>query len=145
MNTYKTDLRVKYINELDAIERSTASDPESWKDLESSVKRTQELQELVTSVDDLILLENHDQNKDPNLANSTWTDEISCPVCFEEMVGPKSIFVCSNGHPICSDCERKIKICPTCRESYVGNGKGKPQRAKFAERLIAFYVESQKN
>ena len=142
LNTFKTDLRNKYINELDAIQRSAASDPEAWKDFENSVKRTQELQELVNSVDDLVLLENSEQNENLNVNDSNLNDEISCPVCFEDMVSPKSVLVCSNGHPICSDCERKIKSCPVCRECYAHDGK--PKRAKFAERLIAMYVESLK-
>ena len=73
---------------------------------------------------------------------SELVNEISCPICFEEMVSPKQILCCTNGHAICSDCDRKVKYCPVCRESFDQNGR--PQRNKFAERLIALYLESKK-
>ncbi len=67
--------------------------------------------------------------------------EISCPICFEEMIPPsKKVMCCSNGHPICSDCDSKIEACPVCREAL---GK-KRQRNLFAERLILTFVKAKK-
>ena len=71
-----------------------------------------------------------------------FLNEIACPICFEEMVSPKFVMCCTNGHAICSDCETKVKACPVCRESFKKDSR--PQRCKFAERLIAVYMESTK-
>jgi len=68
--------------------------------------------------------------------------EIACPICFEDMVSPKLIMCCTNGHAICSECETKVKFCPVCRESF--KKEGRPQRCQFAERLIAVFLDSTK-
>ena len=43
--------------------------------------------------------------------------ELECPVCAEYMLPP--IELCKNGHNICSNCRRKLKKCPTCRQEFV--------------------------
>jgi hypothetical protein len=71
------------------------------------------------------------------------SDEVCCPICFEEMISPKLILCCSNGHAICSTCDKKVKFCPVCRENF--DQVGRPKRNKFAERLIRAYLGQQKN
>ena len=43
-----------------------------------------------------------------------------------------NFFFLFSGHPICSDCDDKVKSCPVCRETF---GKS-PRQTPFAERLI---------
>ena len=136
LNGMKSDLRQKYLNEIDAIQRSTATDPEAWANLEPTMAHIAKLNRYVEHIDCLKL----DDQKASTKNKEDLATEISCPICFEEMVSPKLILCCSNGHAICSDCEKQVKYCPVCRESF--DKKGRPQRNKFAERLIAVYLES---
>ena len=134
----QSDLRQKYLNEIDAIQRSTATDPETWANLEPVTARIEKLKQYLELIDCLKL-------DDPQAASTNKKDmatETSCPICFEEMVSPKSILCCSNGHAICSDCEKQVKECPVCRQRF--DQEGRPQRNKFAERLIAAYYSESK-
>lgn len=40
--------------------------------------------------------------------------ELECPVCYQEMAPPKTIFQCAEGHPVCSSCKPRMNRCPTC-------------------------------
>lgn len=133
----KSDLRQKYINEIDAIQRSTATDPDTWANLEPTMAQIAKLNQFLEKIDSLKL---DDDSPGASNTRDDLATEISCPICFEEMVNPKLILCCSNGHAICSECDSKVKYCPVCRESF--EKKGRPQRNKFAERLIAVYLES---
>ena len=46
-----------------------------------------------------------------------------CPICFEEMLPPKKIFQCSQGHLLCEICFKKVcestKVCPFCKRDVV--------------------------
>ena len=122
----KDDLRAKYLNDIDILQRSTAQDPESWSDLDKISDQIQGLNRLLQNTEQLTI-----SDSEPTL-NQELSDEISCPICFEEMLPPKQIFCCPNGHPICSNCDQKVKICPVCRQNYVKDSR----RNHFAERLI---------
>ena len=56
-----------------------------------------------------------------------------CPVCMTEMIPPKKIYQCSEGHLVCSDCLPQLqnKPCATCR-----NKNGYISRSRFAEDQI---------
>jgi len=42
--------------------------------------------------------------------------DLECPVCMEYMVPP--IWLCTNGHNICSKCRQSVQCCPTCRAEF---------------------------
>jgi len=42
--------------------------------------------------------------------------DLECPVCIEYMVPP--IWLCTNGHNICSKCRQSVQCCPTCRAEF---------------------------
>ena len=46
-------------------------------------------------------------------------EEIESPVCLEEMAPPRTIFQCSQGHPVCSSCMPRLVHCPSCREAFM--------------------------
>ena len=46
----KSDLRQKYINEIDAIQRSTATDPDTWVNLEPTMAQIAKLNQLLEKV-----------------------------------------------------------------------------------------------
>ena len=46
----KSDLRQKYINEIDAIQRSTATDPDTWANLEPTMAQIAKLNQLLEKV-----------------------------------------------------------------------------------------------
>merc|ERR1712098_631824 len=57
-----------------------------------------------------------------------------CPVCMVEMLPPKQIFQCLEGHLVCSECKPRIKNtfgCVTCRNK---NGYG--SRCRYLEDLV---------
>ena len=110
---------------------------EKLADLEPTMEQIAKLNQLLEKIDSLKL---DDNSPGVSTTRDDLATEISCPICFEEMVNPKLILCCSNGHAICSECDSKVKYCPVCRESF--EKKGRPQRNKFAERLIAVYLES---
>jgi len=67
-------------------------------------------------------------------------DEIpECPVCLVEMIPPKKIFQCLEGHLVCSDCRPKVnpKGCVTCR-----NESGYTSRSRFIEDLVQKRIKS---
>ena len=146
--TIQADLRKQYLNEIEAIQRRVGGDDESWDSLtlDQTVEEIAQLQRRLAATDDLVL----DQDKNPpNTASEKQApldQEICCPICFEEMITPKQILCCSNGHAICSDCIRQIKACPVCRESFqIEKAGGKlPKRNFFAERLVSLYMQSLK-
>lgn len=45
-----------------------------------------------------------------------------CPICMENLMPPRRIFQCGNGHLICEICQPKMKEkkCPTCLQVFVG-------------------------
>jgi len=45
-----------------------------------------------------------------------------CPVCMENLLPPRRIFQCGNGHLICEICQPKMKEqkCPSCLQGFVG-------------------------
>ena len=59
--------------------------------------------------------------------NKTLREEVECPVCCEEMAPPRTIFQCSQGHPVCSSCKPKLVDCPSCREAFIGRARGMEQ------------------
>ena len=105
-----------------------------------------QLQTLLTATDDLVLSEEEDKagSQKYRKKNNELHQEICCPICFEEMISPKQILCCSNGHAICSNCDRQIKACPVCRESFQKEKNGRPRRNLFAERLVSLYMQSLK-
>ena len=38
---------------------------------------------------------------------------MECPVCLDYLQPP--IFLCQNGHSVCTNCKSKLTACPTCR------------------------------
>jgi len=55
-----------------------------------------------------------------------------CPVCMVEMLPPKQIFQCLEGHLVCSGCKPRLKNgCVTCRNK---NGYG--SRCRYLEDLV---------
>ena len=52
---------------------------------------------------------------------------VECAVCCEEMAPPRTIFQCSQGHPVCSSCRPRLRSCPTCRASFMGRAIGMEQ------------------
>ena len=44
--------------------------------------------------------------------------DLECPVCMEYMVPP--IWLCTNGHNICSICRQTVQFCPSCRAEFSG-------------------------
>ena len=59
-----------------------------------------------------------------------------CPICFEEMLPPKKIFQCSQGHLLCEICFKKVsestKLCPFCKIDVVAT----PIRNRALEEAI---------
>ena len=55
-----------------------------------------------------------------------------CPVCMENMLPPRRIFQCKNGHIICEICQPKIKEqkCPTCQHEIVGRAVAMEQHLR---------------
>nr|CAD7260380.1 unnamed protein product [Timema shepardi] len=52
---------------------------------------------------------------------------LECPVCSEYMM--EKIFICRNGHNVCSTCKPKLGNCPTCRGELIET------RCLFAENI----------
>jgi len=140
LTTLKRHLREKYLNDIDVIQRSTARDPEAWTKLDEITEQIETLNKLLRDTDDLILQPDQEngQNQQPFNEKPQIAAEICCPICFEEMTPPKQILCCTNGHPVCSDCDGKVKICPVCRETF---GKAS-RRNPFAERLISVFLQA---
>ena len=65
-------------------------------------------------------------------------EEVECPVCCEEMAPPRTIFQCSQGHPVCSSCRPRLVHCPSCREAFMGRNRGMEQLV-----LAILYKEDQ--
>ena len=61
--------------------------------------------------------------------------DFECPVCFEDMVYPRKIYSCFNGHYICSVClsNPRIQKCPICRDDFYSR---KPKRCLEAEEKV---------
>ena len=49
--------------------------------------------------------------------NEDLLKDLECPVCMEYMVPP--IWLCTNGHNICSKCRKSVQRCPTCRAEFL--------------------------
>ncbi len=144
----QADLRQKYLNEIETVQRQVAGDPESWTgaSFDQAASEIERLNRLLKVTDDLALVSQGDggpsSSKITRSHASDLADEVCCPICFEEMVAPKQILCCSNGHPLCNGCGGKVSECPVCREAFAKNSK--PKRNLFAERLIRAYVSQQK-
>ena len=41
---------------------------------------------------------------------------LECPICFEIPFHPRTVLQCTDGHCICSECRKKVKNCPECRQ-----------------------------
>ena len=55
-----------------------------------------------------------------------------CPICLESLVAPRMIYQCQEGHLVCGDCRRKVKVCSECRHQ-----AGYQSRNRFLEQTIA--------
>ena len=88
----------------------------------------------------------------PGCYDSTFSNELECPVCFQEMRPPVHIWQCAQvvvytylhctaletlssfpqGHPVCEPCKARpeVRHCPTCRQRIVG-------RATLVEKIAA--------
>ena len=53
--------------------------------------------------------------------NSHFKETLECPICYEFFTPP--VFICSNGHSICSLCKDQAKNCPICRGSYASGSR----------------------
>jgi E3 ubiquitin-protein ligase SIAH1 len=53
--------------------------------------------------------------------NPHFKDTLECPICYEFFTPP--VFICSNGHSICSLCKDQSKTCPVCRGSYASGSR----------------------
>ena len=62
-----------------------------------------------------------------------------CPVCLVDMLPPKQIFQCLEGHLVCSDCRPRANAfgCVTCR-----NKNGYQSRARYIEDLVRKRIKS---
>ena len=60
--------------------------------------------------------------------------ELECPVCLE-VATTSPIYKCADDHLICKECRPKVKRCPQCRETYMGEFR----RFRGAERLAELY------
>ena len=50
--------------------------------------------------------------------NDGVKSELECPVCLDEMMPPRQIWMCQNGHSVCGECRPKVtKGCPSCKKS----------------------------
>jgi len=58
--------------------------------------------------------------------------ELECPICYEYLKPP--IWMCENGHSICSKCKQKLKTCPSCRRPFL------PTRNLALESLSEMFV-----
>lgn len=52
--------------------------------------------------------------------NETLSSKLECPICIEYLCAP--IYICANGHSICSKCKKKIRTCPFCQVA-IGNSR----------------------
>ena len=46
--------------------------------------------------------------------NEGVKSELECPVCLDEMLPPRQIWMCQNGHSVCGECQPKVAGCPSC-------------------------------
>ena len=69
------------------------------------------------------------------------TDLLDCPVCMEQMMPPKKIFQCSNGHAFCEQCKENpaLTSCPICRIEFTG---ANISRSILAETLAKEFTSS---
>lgn len=56
----------------------------------------------------------------PSSVNSTLSSKLECPICYEYLCAP--IYICANGHSVCSKCRKKIRTCPLC-QAIIGNSR----------------------
>ena len=43
---------------------------------------------------------------------------LCCDICFEQFTGggtSKPMIICANGHSVCQQCSKNMKLCPQCR------------------------------
>ena len=63
--------------------------------------------------------------------------ELECPVCLQPMLGHLQLpLLCPNGHPCCSSCSARVRICPICRSSII-----RWTRCLSLERIGSYMVE----
>ena len=88
------------------------------KTCETKFNRTKEEMKLEVGKLEGLLKEQSEQDK---------REEVECPVCCEEMAPPRTIFQCSQGHPVCSSCRPRLVHCPSCRGAFMGRNRGMEQ------------------
>jgi len=69
---------------------------------------------------------------EPEVVSSAKRD-LECPICMNEMKPPARIFQCRSGHPICGDCNERMRRtkCPTCNtENIIGRAFALEQLAR---------------
>ena len=75
LSLIKTDLRKKYLNDIDVIQRSTAEDPESWTKLDEVSEQIETLKRLLRHTEDLLLPKNQDDNSTNHSVNLSFPTE----------------------------------------------------------------------
>lgn len=63
-----------------------------------------------------------------NDIESELKDFLECPICNQSLM--QKIYSCSNGHPICQQCNSMVNSCPKCRATSI-------QRSHGLERLCS--------
>ncbi len=43
--------------------------------------------------------------------------ELECLICMDEMMPPRQIWMCQNGHSVGGECRPKVAGCPSCQRS----------------------------
>ena len=136
----QTDLRVKYLSEIETIQRRVAGDPEAWtaEKLDEAAREIDGLHKVLLLTDALNLNEDEDDHVG---GDDQQHDLTSCPVCFESFLPPRKIFSCVNGHGICSVCLPKVgsNVCSVCRDKF---GPGYPARNRMAEKLVQHLLKN---
>lgn len=52
--------------------------------------------------------------------NVTLSSKFECPICLEFLTTP--IYICANGHSLCSNCKRRVTNCALC-QAHIGNSR----------------------
>lgn len=59
-------------------------------------------------------------DKLPSPGNSSIAAKLECPICYEYFSAP--IYICNNGHSLCSKCKKKVTKCCLCQAA-IGNSR----------------------
>jgi len=84
----------------------------------------------------LSLRDKSSQNMKRKFQEEEEEEAPECPVCMTEMLPPKMIFQCSEGHLVCSDCKPRLEACATCRDQngYIGRNRYAENRIRSKRR-----------